>query len=52
MSKISENTLEQTALDWLEFFGWQTAFGSDISLDLFGHTSKRRAARPECGEVR
>ena len=33
MSKISENTLEQTTLDWLESLGWQIAFGPDISPD-------------------
>ena len=33
MSKTSENTLEQTALNWFESLGWQTAFGPDISPD-------------------
>ena len=33
MIKISENTLEQAALDWLESFGWKSAFGPDISPD-------------------
>jgi len=33
MNKTSETTLEQTALDWFESLGWQTAFGPDISPD-------------------
>ncbi len=33
MSKTSENTLEQTTLDWFESLGWQTAFGPNISPD-------------------
>lgn len=33
MSKTSETTLEQTALEWLVGMGWQIAFGSDISPD-------------------
>ncbi|MCF7707501.1 MAG: type I restriction endonuclease subunit R [Verrucomicrobia bacterium] len=33
MTSLSETTLEQTALDWFESFGWQTAFGPDISPD-------------------
>ncbi len=31
MSKASETTLEQTALDWFTSLGWQTGFGPDIS---------------------
>ena len=33
MAGITENTLEQTALNWFESLGWQTAFGPDISPD-------------------
>jgi type I restriction enzyme R subunit len=33
VSGLSENVLEQTALDWLKSLGWQTAFGPDISPD-------------------
>jgi len=33
MSRVSENFLEQTTLDWFESLGWQTAFGPDISPD-------------------
>lgn len=39
MNKTSETTLEQTALDWLESLGWQTAFGPDIGPD--GPASER-----------
>ena len=31
--------MEQTALDWFQFLGWQTAFGPDISPD--GATCER-----------
>jgi type I restriction enzyme R subunit len=34
MAILTENTLEQTALDWFESLGWKTAFGPDISPDL------------------
>ncbi|GEM_PF-4785027 len=34
VSSITENTLEQTTLDWVESLGWQTAFGPDISPNL------------------
>ena len=44
---VTENTLEQTALDWFKSLGWQTAFGPDISLDLFWHASKRQAGIPD-----
>jgi type I restriction enzyme R subunit len=30
---MTENTLEQTALDWFSSLSWQTAFGPDISPD-------------------
>ena len=30
---INESIIEQTALDWFESLGWQTAFGPDISSD-------------------
>ena len=33
MADITENTLEQTVLDWFLGMGWQTAFGPDISPD-------------------
>lgn len=33
MNKTSETALEQTALDWFESLGWQTAFGPNISPD-------------------
>ena len=33
MVKTSENTLEQTTLDWFSFLGWDTTFGPDISPD-------------------
>jgi type I restriction enzyme R subunit len=33
MADITENLLEQTALDWFESLGWQIAFGPDISPD-------------------
>jgi len=33
MTTMTENTLEQTTLDWFESLGWQTAFGPDISPD-------------------
>jgi type I restriction enzyme R subunit len=33
MADITENTLEQTTLDWFESLGWQTTFGPDISPD-------------------
>ena len=29
--KFTESSLEQTALEWFESLGWQTAFGPDIS---------------------
>ncbi len=31
MANMTENTLEQTALDWFSSLGWQTAFGPAIS---------------------
>jgi len=40
MNKTSETQLEQTALDWLESLGWQTAFGPDLSPD--GPACERR----------
>ena len=30
---INESIIEQIALDWFEFLGWQIAFGPDISPD-------------------
>ena len=33
MNKTSENTFEQTALNWSESMGYQTAFAPDISPD-------------------
>ncbi|MCG2815193.1 MAG: DEAD/DEAH box helicase family protein, partial [Candidatus Aminicenantes bacterium] len=33
MSKTTEDILEQTALEWFESLGWNTAFGPDISPD-------------------
>ena len=33
MTVLTENTLEQTALDWFSSLGWQTAFGPNISPD-------------------
>lgn len=33
MANMTENTLEQTALDWFSSLGWQTAFGPAISPD-------------------
>jgi len=33
MADITENLLEQTALNWFESLGWQTASGPDISPD-------------------
>jgi type I restriction enzyme R subunit len=48
MSKTSETILEQTALDWFESLGWQTAFGPDISPDLPAPGSSRQAGGPAC----
>lgn len=31
MTSLTENSLEQTALDWFESLGWQADFGPDIS---------------------
>lgn len=45
---MTENTLEQTALDWLSSLGWQTAFGPDISSDLPAPGSPRQAGGPTC----
>jgi type I restriction enzyme R subunit len=33
MSKTSEIILEETALEWFDFLGWEVAFGPDISPD-------------------
>ncbi|MBN1829039.1 MAG: type I restriction endonuclease subunit R [Deltaproteobacteria bacterium] len=33
MTSITEDSLEQTALDWFSSLGWDTAFGPDISPD-------------------
>ncbi|MGD9163108.1 MAG: type I restriction endonuclease subunit R [Desulfobacteraceae bacterium] len=33
MSGLTENTLEQTAIDWFLSMGWQTAIGPDLSPD-------------------
>ena len=39
-AKITESSLEQTALDWFEYLGWRTAFGPDLSPD--GPACERR----------
>ncbi len=33
MTKTTENTIEQTALDWLESLGYEIAYGPDIACD-------------------
>ncbi len=40
MSRTTETTLEEIALDWFHSLGWQTAFGPEISPD--GSTPERR----------
>lgn len=40
MSSLTENTLEETSLNWFESLGWQTAFGPNISPD--GLTCERQ----------
>ena len=34
MSGISESSVEEVALDWLENLGWNTAHGADIAPDI------------------
>ncbi len=31
MANITENTLEQSSIDWFLLLGWQTAFGPEDS---------------------
>ena len=33
MNRITEDAIEQTALDWLENLGYEIAYGPDIAFD-------------------
>ncbi len=33
MTSITEDTLEQTAMEWLENLGYEIAYGPDIAFD-------------------
>ena len=33
MNRITENTIEQTTLEWLENLGYEIAYGPDIAFD-------------------
>ena len=45
MKSVTESTVEQAALAWLESYGWRAAYGPDIAPETPG------AARADYGEV-
>lgn len=51
VSSITESTLEQTTLDWVESLGWQTAFGPNISQALPAPGAARQAGVPNAEKI-